>query len=157
MLDSERVHVFEHSQGDWWAECLICREWVSTSNRTQRDAEQKFGRHLQYEHTASTEPVPKLPIGCRRAKTGSLSNEALAAWQRDGYTGDLPDRETAEQRSARSRAATLSLIGLSVEDRGVVDGEDVVVELDAWFIGHALAAADDDGLLRDVSPSGNHA
>jgi hypothetical protein len=55
--DSERVHVFEHSKGDWWAECLICREWVSASNDTQRDAEQKFGRHLQNDHPASTEPA----------------------------------------------------------------------------------------------------
>jgi hypothetical protein len=84
----------------------------------------------------------------------SLANEAVAAWQRDGYSDDLPDHETAEQRRARSRAATLSLFGLSVEERGVVEGDEVVVELDAWFIGHALAAADDDGLLRDISPTG---
>jgi hypothetical protein len=47
---SERVHVFLHEDGDWWAECLICQAWVSTSNATRRAAEQSFGRHLQNDH-----------------------------------------------------------------------------------------------------------
>lgn len=50
MDESDRAHVFEHSDGDWWAECLVCGEWVSTSNATRREAEEKFGRHLQNVH-----------------------------------------------------------------------------------------------------------
>ena len=50
MDESDRAHVFEHGEGDWWAECLVCGEWVSTSNATRREAEEKFGRHLQNDH-----------------------------------------------------------------------------------------------------------
>ena len=46
----KRVHVFEKADSDWWAECLICEAWVSTGNATGREAEQKFGRHLEHEH-----------------------------------------------------------------------------------------------------------
>jgi hypothetical protein len=46
----DRVHVFEHTAGDWWAECLVCRAWVSTSNADERTAEQKAGRHLRNDH-----------------------------------------------------------------------------------------------------------
>jgi hypothetical protein len=34
-----------------FAECLLC-EWVSGSNPTRRDAEQKYGRHRQAEHSS---------------------------------------------------------------------------------------------------------
>jgi hypothetical protein len=53
--ESPRVHVFEHGDRDWWAECLICNTWVSASNASQCDAEQKFGRHLQNDHVATSE------------------------------------------------------------------------------------------------------
>jgi len=46
---SERVNVFENSPGDWWAECLVCREWVSTRSPTRLAAEEAFGRHLQHD------------------------------------------------------------------------------------------------------------
>jgi len=61
----------------------------------------------------------------------------------------LPSPESPNQSAARDRAATLSLIGLSIQLDGVEDGDDVVVELDAWFVGNALNAVDDDGLLSD--------
>lgn len=57
--------------------------------------------------------------------------------------------ETLEQRDVRLRAAALALIGCSIEELGWLDGDDVVVKLDAWFIGDALAAADMDGLLNN--------
>ena len=56
MAESDRVHVFEQSAGDWWAECLICGEWVSTSNATRRDAEHAFGRHWQNDHAPDAAP-----------------------------------------------------------------------------------------------------
>jgi hypothetical protein len=43
----------------------------------------------------------------------------------------------------RSRAATLALIGLSVEQSGRADREEVVLELSPDLIGNALEAADD--------------
>jgi hypothetical protein len=79
-----------------------------------------------------------------------LADAAVAAWQRDS-AGPLGE-ETEEQRSARHRGAYLGLIGLSLEERGRPDGDDVVVKLDAWFIGEALNAADADGLLDGVYP-----
>lgn len=48
--DTTKARIFEWDTGDWWAECLVCREWVSTANTTRRDAEQKIGRHLQSDH-----------------------------------------------------------------------------------------------------------
>ena len=39
----------EHDDG-WWAECLVCGAWVSTSNPDRRRAERRFGRHLQHDH-----------------------------------------------------------------------------------------------------------
>lgn len=56
----DRGHVFEHTDGDWWAECLVCRAWVSTSNATERDAERKFGRHLQHDHAVDERPIATL-------------------------------------------------------------------------------------------------
>ena len=79
----------------------------------------------------------------------SLADAAVAAWREDGPES-LPERETPEQLRARHRAAALGLIGLSIENRGVRHGGEVVVELDAWFIGDALRAADEAGLLRDA-------
>ncbi|MBW3649589.1 MAG: hypothetical protein KY458_03385 [Actinobacteria bacterium] len=34
-----------------FVECLQC-QWVCASNPSRRDAEQKYGRHLQREHTS---------------------------------------------------------------------------------------------------------
>ena len=42
----------------------------------------------------------------------------------------------------------LGLIGMAIEQRGVQDGDEFIVELDAWEIGNALEAADDMDLLR---------
>jgi hypothetical protein len=50
MTDAQRVHIFENGDGNWWAECLLCEQWVSTSNATRGEAEEKFGRHLQNDH-----------------------------------------------------------------------------------------------------------
>jgi hypothetical protein len=79
-----------------------------------------------------------------------LADRALAAWG-ESDEGDLGP-ETPAQVKTRHRAAALSLIGLSVENRGLVDGDEVVVELDAWFVGNALDAADEAGMLVGLSP-----
>jgi len=80
-----------------------------------------------------------------------LADQAVASWEREEDSGTLPE-ESPEQRITRHRSATLSLIGLSIQSTGVEDDEEVAVELDAWFIGDALAAADDEGLLDGVYP-----
>jgi FlaG/FlaF family flagellin (archaellin) len=78
----------------------------------------------------------------------ALATAAVAAWHREDLD-DAPDSpETAEEQLVRNRAGSFALIGLAVSDRGrSVDGGDVTVELDAWFVGHALDAADDAGLI----------
>lgn len=75
-----------------------------------------------------------------------LADAAEAAWQRNDQTSN-GESETEEARRSRRCAASLALIGLSIAERGRVEGDTVVVELDAWFIGDALNAADDHGLI----------
>src|SRR3954465_4749910 len=62
----------------------------------------------------------------------ALADEALAAWQRDTENEPPLPPETPETRRVRYRAAALGLIGLSVESGGVVEGDEVVVDIDAW-------------------------
>jgi hypothetical protein len=57
-------------------------------------------------------------------------------------------RESAEQRSIRKDAGTLALIGQSIEETGIEDGDDVLFRLDAWILGVALEAADKAGRLE---------
>ena len=77
----------------------------------------------------------------------SLADQAVAAWQRDDGAPEGPAGESAEERAVRHRAAALALIGLALEDRGQEDGDEVVVRLNAWFVGDALNAADEAGLI----------
>jgi hypothetical protein len=81
--------------------------------------------------------LPRIEIRLPRR----LAERAVAAWQRDEY-GSAPT-ETAEQRSARHKAAALALIGLSIETDGRWDGDHVAVGLSPNLIGDALNAADD--------------
>ena len=78
----------------------------------------------------------------------TLAAEAVAAWERDDL--GVPSDETPDERLVRGRAAALALIGLAVQVCGRSAADEVVqVELDAWFIGNALDAADDLGLLNE--------
>ena len=72
----------------------------------------------------------------------AVAEQALAAWQRDADERPL-DPETYEQGMRRRRAATLSLIGLSIETAGRWDNDHVTVELHPQLIGEALEAADE--------------
>jgi hypothetical protein len=77
-----------------------------------------------------------------------LAERALASWRRSGIERSLRE-ESPEQRMIRHRAGFLGLIGLSIEHSGGLrESEDVMVELDAWYVGAALEAADDLGLLQ---------
>jgi hypothetical protein len=77
-----------------------------------------------------------------------LADQAVAAWQReDEVDGPFPD-ESCEERIVRHRAGALALIGAALEDGGRAEEDEVVVRLDAWFIGDALNAAGDQGLIH---------
>ena len=80
-----------------------------------------------------------------------LADLAQAAWHTESNQGPRGP-ETAEQRTARHRAGTLALIGLCVENAGRADGDEIICELDAQYIGAALEAADQHGLLADQLP-----
>jgi hypothetical protein len=70
-----------------------------------------------------------------------LAGLALAAWNREERDGPA-ERETAGQRTVRERAAYLALIGLCIENTAQPDGDDIICDLDAWYIGGALRAAE---------------
>jgi hypothetical protein len=79
-----------------------------------------------------------------------LADQALAAWRRDERNPQGAARaaeETPEQQLLRTRAAYLALIGLCIENTAQPCGDEVSCELDAWYIGSALQAAEEQGLL----------
>jgi hypothetical protein len=84
----------------------------------------------------------------------NLADLALAAWQRDDDSSSGP--EATEQRAARHQAGTLALIGLCIEQTGQPDNDEVVCELDSWYIGMALDAADDRQLLAGHTRATSH-
>ena len=72
-----------------------------------------------------------------------VAEAAVAAWKRDDDESAGPTFETFDQRVVRSRAASLSLIGLAISEHGRWTDDDVVVALHPVFIGNAVEAADD--------------
>jgi hypothetical protein len=77
-----------------------------------------------------------------------LADLALAAWNHDEPDEAGPTaQETAVQRSVREHAAYLALIGLCIENTAQPDGDDIVCDLDSWYIGGALKAAEALNLL----------
>jgi hypothetical protein len=102
-------------------------------------------------HALAQELLPQTPtVEIRISRT--FADDALAAWQREEEPGDLP-QETDEQRIVRGEATTLALIGQSIEDSGIEDGDHVVFKLDAWVLGNALEAADRAGRLETIPPA----
>lgn len=73
----------------------------------------------------------------------ALADLAVAAWQREDSEDDPAVAESAEQRQVRHRAAALALIGLSINEHGRQEGDDVVVALSPDLIGDAFRAADE--------------
>ncbi|MFY1614950.1 hypothetical protein [Micromonospora sp. WMMD736] len=69
----------------------------------------------------------------------SLAESAVAAWNREELGGI--GEESREEYELRDDAAELALIGLAIGERGVRDGEDVVVDLDVVQVAAALRAA----------------
>jgi hypothetical protein len=78
----------------------------------------------------------------------------LAAWHRDDDSPSGP--ETTEQQAARHQSGTLALIGLCIEQTGQPDNDEIVCELDSWYIGMALEAADDHQLLAGQTWATSH-
>jgi hypothetical protein len=100
----------------------------------------QIGRVLFTQDTRLTVHIPR-----------ALAEQVLASWKRDDEKQPLGP-ETAEGKRIRHAAGSLGLIGLSIEQRGSTDGEEVVVQVDAWQVGDALLAADEAGLLEGVFP-----
>lgn len=96
----------------------------------------EIGRHLFSQTTQVRVRLPR-----------SLAAAAVAKWERDGDEGPLPP-ETALQTAVRHKAGTVGLIGLCIENRGVDDGDEIVVDMPSWYVGLALEAADEAGLLN---------
>lgn len=102
-----------------------------------KDAEllAEVGGHLFHQPTRVQVRLPR-----------SIAAAAVAAWERDGEAG-VPGPESHTQRTVRHQAGTIALIGLSIQNGGVDDGDDVVVDMPSWYVGLALEAADEAGLL----------
>jgi hypothetical protein len=101
-----------------------------------RDAEvlSQIGEALFPQDTKLTVRLPR-----------DLADLAVAAWLRDDTEPAVPEPaapEPAGRCVLRQRAAYLALIGLSVANTGRPEGDEVVCELDAWYVGGALEAAD---------------
>lgn len=77
---------------------------------------------------------------------GALAGKALAAWRRDDGSQTHGNETTTTEVRARTRAGTLALGGLSIDQSGRPDGDEVLVDLDAWYIGTAYDAAEEAGL-----------
>jgi hypothetical protein len=69
-----------------------------------------------------------------------LAVAALAAWERD-ETDDLPAVETADQEMLRDHAATLALIGLTMQETADLTRDPVTVRLAPDLVANALKAA----------------
>ena len=67
-----------------------------------------------------------------------MAESAVVAWSRDEL-GEIGE-ESCDEFELRVDAAELALIGLAVSERGVRDGEEVVVDLDVVQIAAALRA-----------------
>jgi hypothetical protein len=117
-------------------------------------ASDRDDRRQQYEHEAETlaqvgAAVFLQPTRVSVRLPGELAGLALAAWRQDSDSRPLGP-ETPEQRITRRRAGALALIGLCIEKTGRPDQDKVVCELDSWYLGQALDAAEDRGLLADL-------
>jgi hypothetical protein len=72
-----------------------------------------------------------------------LAGLARAAWNRDDPQQSGPvNGESLDQRTARERAAYLALIGLCIENTAQPDGDEIICDLDSWYIAGALQAAE---------------
>ena len=125
MSESSQVRIFEHSNGDWWAECLVCAAWVSTSNDTRREAEEVRRRHLQNDHRESRR---RLTVRARRGHgralpgTGEALGEACTtpltcAFELERVTGIEPALP-----AWKAGTLPLSYTRVGAEDIGVGEG-----------------------------------
>jgi len=79
-----------------------------------------------------------------------LADAALAAWQReDEDSEDLHTyEESMSEKRIRHRAGTLAMIGASLENAPIqISGNFVIADIDSWYVGEALQAADDARLI----------
>jgi hypothetical protein len=89
----------------------------------------------------------KHPVEVRLPR--ALADLALNSWQREGFE-EFIAVETSEQHRIRSEAASLALIGLTLSQGFVQDGDEVIFQLDACFVGAAIEAAHEIEARLDV-------
>jgi len=95
----------------------------------------QIGRSLFGQEPSSTVRIPS-----------DLAKVAVEAWERDD--GDeQPLRGSPIEERDRGNAAALALIGLAIAEGGHSSSGYISVELSAWQVGTALAAADRRNLL----------
>ena len=92
---------------------------------------------------------------CRVRLPSELAVHAVGAWQREGDDGTA-EEDGPEHEVVRERAAALALLGGELETAIATTADpttgDVEATLDAWYIGVALGAADDLGLIGASEP-----
>jgi hypothetical protein len=71
----------------------------------------------------------------------ALAQRAVQAWHRDEPGAPAAD-ETAAQRTLRSHAGTLAMIGFAIDESGYTVGKQVNVALSPDLVAEAIAAAD---------------
>lgn len=108
----------------------------SRSQRMYREEAAVLGRIGQ---VFLGQEIPRIEVRLPR----DVAEAAVAAWEFDDDESTGPTEETFEQRVVRSRAASLSLIGLAINERGRWTDDAVVVALHPLFIGNAVEASDD--------------
>ncbi|MEV0306576.1 hypothetical protein [Nonomuraea fuscirosea] len=79
--------------------------------------------------------VNPLPVRMPR----DLAAAAVAAWERS--EDDEISEENHEESRVRHQAGALALIGLAISERGVTEGNEVLVTLNITEIATALSAA----------------
>lgn len=77
-----------------------------------------------------------------------LAEQAVACWERYLSGPGLSPPESPGEWEIVQTVGALALIGQSLQENGVDDDEEVVVDLHAWNVGNALNAADRYGLLK---------
>ena len=110
-----------------------------------------IGRALHGQSTAGPVRIPR-----------DLALAAAAAWSRDELD-ELADPENDAQTQTRHHAASLALIGLTIEERSDIGHDPVLVDLDAdlisaaiaaaWAAAHSQAQTGPDDLARDLEES----
>ena len=104
----------------------------------------RYERYAQHAHVLGRIGAVLFPQDTRLSVRlpKELADLALAAWNGDESESGPAGEETPDQRAVRERAAYLALIGLCIENTAQPEGDEIICDLDSWYIGGALRAAE---------------